>query len=399
MGLRLLWNSNSAWSSSGYGSQTLINCKRIAKMPEVEQLLVSAFYGLHGGIVEYEGLIHLPPGTGDWGNNDLQLHSYHTRSDVAICLQDIWPLRKDIAQLGFLFCPYFPIDHDPLPEMIASIAATAYMPITMSKFGYDLCESRNMKNLKYVPHSVDTKIYKPHSNKKNREERRKLGLPEDAYVVGIVAANKGWPARKAWPQMLEALSRFVAMHDDVYIYAHTLLTPEDQGIDLINVIRSFGLGDRVILPNPYLYLQGFPQQEMSRIYSCFDSFLLPSMGEGFGVPIIEAQSCGVPVIVTNFTAMPELVGAGHLVDIGYKWYTPLFSYQVLPDINSIVEKLDLQYNTSASDRRIQKETAREFIVANYDTDYVCDTYWRPIIQELAEVTEKKKLNVSTLSYS
>lgn len=396
MGLRLIWHSNAAWTPSGYGQQTYENAKRIQKMPEVEQLIISAYYGLHGGIVEYEDMIHIPPRTPSWGNDCLQLHSYHTNSDVVISLMDLWVLNPDIGQKGFIFCPWLPIDHDNIPPLVLERMRAAYMPITMSQFGYELARNAKVGNVRYVPHSINTKMYKPHSKKVADEQRQKLGIPTDVFLIGIVAANKGWPSRKAIPQMMEAASIFIRKHPDVYIYFHTMHTAEEQGADIPTVVRHFGIADRTVLPNPYLYAQGYPQHEMSKIYSTFDVFLLASMGEGFGVPIIEAQSCGVPVIVTDFSAMPELVApGGHKVGYTSKWYTPMDAFQVMPSVDDIVDRLEYQYNLSAKDTKTQRKVAREFIVNNYDADEVVAKYWRPIIKELDNLTAKRTLKLAS----
>lgn len=394
MGLRFIWHSNSAWTSSGYGRQTDINASRIQKMPEVEQMIISAYYGLHGGVVEWNKMIHIPPRSPNWGNDCLQLHSYHTNSDVVISLMDLWVIKPDMGQQGFLFCPWLPIDHDRIPPLVLERMKLAYMPITMSKFGYNLALIEGVKNVRYVPHSVETKIYKPHSKTVIEAEREKLGIPKDSYVIGIVAANKGWPSRKALPQMIEAISLFMDKHPDAFAYIHTMLTPEDAGADLPTLIRHFGHPDRFVLPNPYLYLQGYPNDEMSKIYSTFDVFMLTSMGEGFGCPIIEAQSCGVPVIVTDFSSMPELVApGGYKVPYAYKWYTPMDAFQVLPDISKIVEALEDNYNLSNSKRKEKSKAARKFIVDNYDADKVVEEFWHPIIVELDEVTKKHSFRI------
>ncbi|PID56530.1 hypothetical protein CSB45_10910 [candidate division KSB3 bacterium] len=57
------------------------------------------------------------------------------------------------------------------------------------------------------------------------------------------------------------------------------------------------------------------EEELIAFYGAADLFLYPSLFEGFGLPILEAQSCGCPVLTSNTTACPEVAGAGaHLVD-------------------------------------------------------------------------------------
>jgi len=46
---------------------------------------------------------------------------------------------------------------------------------------------------------------------------------------------------------------------------------------------------------------------MANLYNAFDIFCLPTMAEGFGLPVLEAQACGVPALVTDCSACSELV--------------------------------------------------------------------------------------------
>jgi glycosyltransferase involved in cell wall biosynthesis len=53
--------------------------------------------------------------------------------------------------------------------------------------------------------------------------------------------------------------------------------------------------------------KGFETSKMNEVYNVMDCFLLSTSGEGFGIPIIEAMACEVPVIATDYTTTQELV--------------------------------------------------------------------------------------------
>jgi len=74
-------------------------------------------------------------------------------------------------------------------------------------------------------------------------------------------------------------------------------------------IERSGLRDAVLLTG---YV---PDSDLVHLYSAADAFVLPSFYEGFGLPALEAMSCGTPVVVSDVGALPEVVGgAGLLFD-------------------------------------------------------------------------------------
>ncbi len=53
-----------------------------------------------------------------------------------------------------------------------------------------------------------------------------------------------------------------------------------------------------------------PDEDMPALYSAADLFVFPSLYEGFGIPVLEAQACGTPVLTSNGSALPEVGGEG-----------------------------------------------------------------------------------------
>jgi len=78
---------------------------------------------------------------------------------------------------------------------------------------------------------------------------------------------------------------------------------------LVRLAAQSGVKDKVVFT-------GFiPDEDLLSVYNGAALFVFPSLREGFGFPPLEAMACGVPVVASNVTSLPELIGdAGVLVD-------------------------------------------------------------------------------------
>jgi glycosyltransferase involved in cell wall biosynthesis len=116
-----------------------------------------------------------------------------------------------------------------------------------------------------------------------------------------------------------------------------------------------------------------------------DVLMNASRGEGFGIPIIEAQACGTPVIVTDFSAMPELVDWGDWAVPYTDFHFSQNSYQATPSVPEITKRLQYVY-----DNRDSEEIAQEARnnALKYDADLVTEYYWKPVLDDIAETLER-----------
>jgi glycosyltransferase involved in cell wall biosynthesis len=70
----------------------------------------------------------------------------------------------------------------------------------------------------------------------------------------------------------------------------------------------FGLLEELKLKNRVVFTWYVPESDLPALYNQSSLFVYPSFYEGFGIPPLEAMACGLPVIVSNTTSMPEVVG-------------------------------------------------------------------------------------------
>ncbi|HEU4864982.1 MAG TPA: glycosyltransferase [Actinomycetota bacterium] len=375
---RILWHSNAPWCGVGYGVQTALFTPRIRDLGY--DVAISAFFGLEGAQMFWEGMPVLP-GDGNWGNRFVASYAaYHgggnPKGCLTITLMDVWVLQNQF--LGDLrLASWVPVDHDPVPPRVVEFFRRhGARPIAMSAFGAVKLAEAGLDPL-YIPHGVDTAVYRPVDGAPAREA---LGIPGDAFLVGMVANNQGFtPPRKAFPEVFEAFARFREKRRDAVLYVHAERTGVRQGVNLDSLARIYGIDGAVFFP-PQVELElGIDSASMAEIFSSFDVLVNPSYGEGFGIPIVEAQACGTPVIVNDFTSMPELVGAGWKTEGELVYDAGHGANFKRPNPRSIAGCLEQAYAHAGEEKL--RERAVEF-AARYDVDVIVREFWVEALEEL-----------------
>lgn len=383
--MRLNWFSNSPAATTGYGVQTKLFVPRLAKLLD-KGISVTAFFGVQSGVLNINGIKVYPNFKHPYGQDVIGAHAQWDQADAVVTLVDAWVIQNENIELPWF--PWFPIDHEPMPANVLAKVRQAAKPIVMSKFGKRMAEQVGL-DVWYAPHGVDTKVFKPLDRKEAREH---LKWPQDKFIVGMVAANKDNPSRKAFHEQIAAFAALHAAHPDTMLYLHTDDgTHGGNGVDLIKFIRRMGLtiGEDVMICDQYMNGLGFPDAYMVDAYNGMDVLTNVAMGEGFGIPILEAQACGTPVIVGDWTSMSELCFAGWKVDKAealpvYHDFFDAFQWQAVS--SAIADRMELAY--AAKDDGELRNKARRGALP-YDADDVTRRYWKPIIKEMQEMINYK----------
>jgi len=146
--------------------------------------------------------------------------------------------------------------------------------------------------------------YRPISDQRALEAvQLKYNLPADFILyVGLVEP------RKNLPLLIRAFKNLI----DGKIDTHLILAGRMGWMyaEVIQLIDTLGVKDRVSL------IGYVPTQDLPLVYNLASVFVYPTLYEGFGLPALEAMACGLPVITTEISSLPEIVGdAGMLVPV------------------------------------------------------------------------------------
>ena len=377
--MKFTWLSNAPFAPSGYGQQTRINVDRLAGPGSGNEAGIICAPGLESGMMKISDNIFLfSRRLSPFGADVFLAHSTAFGAQVAFSLIDVWVLDVENMPHGFRWIPWYPVDHEPMPPMVRQKLNSSWKRIAMSQFGVKQTRLMGMDCL-YVPHSIETNVMKPLDK---LESRKALGVPEDKFICGMVAMNKGNPSRKNFVEQIGAFANCKRRHKDMFLFLQTEMGA--QGGDLVNLVellRSLGLrdGEDYAFCNQYALMNGFPPDYMARVYSSLDVLLAVGAGEGFGIPIIEAQACGTPVIAGDWTAMSELVNAGHLISKkdAFAQYSVYGAFLYRPHVRAVELAIESEYK-----KRTPTAKAVEWIRANYDADVVYQKHWLPVMAEI-----------------
>lgn len=388
--LALMWFSNAPWAGTGYGTQTAQAVRRF--MGDGHKVAVSANYGLQAMQTVWEDIPIYPMGYEPY-SNDVQAANFKNwqrlnpdLKSVFITLFDAWVLKGkfwDETETAI----WTMVDHVPVPPAVVSfLAKPTVTPIAVTRFGQNEIQRLDIEAL-YVPMAIDTELYKPSTVFNNGSEELEgwqlMGWDEahkDRFTISLINANKGVvPSRKAWGENLLACSIFLKDHPDAQLYIHTERYGNMGGINLDTLIKAVGIQpDQVRFVNQYAYHTTIPNEAMAVIYSATDVLLASTLGEGFGLTVLEAEACGTPVIANNFSAQPELIADGWLTE-GQPWWDPTqLAWFNTPSVPSIVSCLEDAYKRGKGRSSIARDHALK-----YDADTVYEEFWRPALRVLS----------------
>jgi glycosyltransferase involved in cell wall biosynthesis len=177
---------------------------------------------------------------------------------------------------------------------------------TISKYSKDLIASQYSvpkSNIRLVPAGIDLQRFYPHDKKSARKiARTEYGVSDFILTVGRLEPRKNHVG------LLEAYAMVRRVHP--HIGPLVVVGQKDFGYDLFfKRMAELGLADNVLV------LSGIPDAMLPLLYRAARILVYPSFAEGFGIPVLEAMASGTPVVVSNTTAMPEIVGdSGLLID-------------------------------------------------------------------------------------
>lgn len=299
--------------------------------------------------------------------------------DLVLINHDLGGVQTWVGALQYVNWRKTTISHfvsDGLPICDDFIKPLLVMPakITATHSVANFLEHKGMGGVVVAPHGVDPNIFRPLTN---RKELRQLAGWEGKFVVGVFGRNI---QRKQQPRVMLAIQylKKIGKASDIVLYLHCQVK-DSLGWNLQELARDLEIDDMVIFPDqsfnqfagvPYLQDDANlrPQSDTQKIITsqqlsipahynyverlnCCDLVVNVPFCGGFELVAIEAQSCGVPVAVTNDGGiMSEVVGEGGVlldpVDMGV-WGTGARQFFVSPQtiaqtILSIKEDLHLQ---------------------------------------------------------
>jgi glycosyltransferase involved in cell wall biosynthesis len=260
-----------------------------------------------------------------------------------------------------------------------------------------------------IPVGIDTKIFKP-LTVEERAEARKIyfrSVPDGAGLFTSVSRNQ---FRKNLPENIRALYflrsgkygvctkcgrynlwrrdyvrckdlgpepcckfcrgdlRNGTIRPELTYYMHV---PLDEAMDdswrIPDLLNQFGIitEDKlqgVLVNDALASTHGVSDPDLAGYLACCDAYAMPSMGEGFGMPYLEALACGVPVVATDYSAHPDyLKGVGRLVPCTHVSCEPATNYwRGLVDPDAWAQALDEVIFGNEGDRQACRARALEY---------------------------------------
>jgi glycosyltransferase involved in cell wall biosynthesis len=377
--MRFLVNTNAPWANSGYGIEARDLMRRFKG--DGWNVGMIGFSGHEGAPIEFEGYPIYGRMNDTWGSDAMYFHGKHFGAHFLLAFHDIWVLNpqflQNINNEGGKIIAYVPIDQEPLPPNVLANLRYCYKIITFSEWGQKVLQKNGFTST-LILEGTDTNIFKPMDKK---ECRKFFNIPEDAFVIGMVGANKENPPRKGWQQALEAFKKFHDNHPEA-LFWFECNQEAPGGFPIRQYAEYLGIKDQLRNMDTYMSVFHAGSDIMAKLYNSFDILSHASLTEGFGLCQIEAMACGTPIVVNDYSAMPEVVipgVTGAICKTGFKLFTSGLGFYVFPDADDLHEQYEVLYR---SNRLQMAKACRRHVLNKYDIDKIYKEKWSPLLEEL-----------------
>jgi len=325
-----------------------------------------------------QGRMHLDGGD-KFGEKSFDTIIKEVNPDLVWVLADfymvkhIFDQKKNFQTVPFIL--HIPVDGEPWHEPMVANFATADYVEALTEYGRDIIRSLMPKKPKevinYIPHGVDESVFKKLDQSVAIEARKGStngNIDADSFVIGWV--GKDQYRKQVWrfwellyylrsgnyltcsdctnitlfefdkvtlqPRELGKIRMYDPDYDyshcwwckskkikkglkrdNVYGWSHMAWKPDDGwNPNILGV--NWGIKDNMYMTHGLSANKGLNAEDMAKLYNMFDCFYCMSGGEGFGIPVLEAMACEVPIVYTNYSGHAEVVGdAGLAVNTNF----------------------------------------------------------------------------------
>jgi glycosyltransferase involved in cell wall biosynthesis len=264
--------------------------------------------------------------------------------ELIVCYGAFWHLGtyfhslKDMLHKTLM---YIVIDCPFNSQRVIDILPRYRRLMVPSQYNVDLLNEIGL-NADIVPHGVDTNLFTPKTTE------------PDTFTIGCVAENQ---IRKQLPRLMKALEYLKDLDIKCKLITKPL-TPDGKGFPLNDQVKNYGLENIVEFLNESVLNIPIPSSEMPDVYSDFTIQAMPTAGEAFCIPLIEAAATGVPTVITDTPGPREVLGDSALyVKSEGKLYLHWGDLDLV-DPKDMADKIRLLYE----DRKLLHELSQKSIL-------------------------------------
>jgi glycosyltransferase involved in cell wall biosynthesis len=238
--------------------------------------------------------------------NSIERYCKELKLDIVMIILDtfmLYPalLSKDFSPAKIVF--FYPSDGGfGMPLGCDLILKKCDLAVAYSKFAQKQVKDYYGIDTLYIPIGTEPDRFYPLPEINRAELRIKYGLT-NKFVVGVVARNQ---PRKFLDRTFKAFKLVKDKMPNAVLFMHTDPNDPAQAFNMSKMISDYNLENRVVFSGMTAN-KGFDWNKMNEVYNVMDCFLLTTSGEGWGIPLVEAMSCEIPVLATDYTTTPEIV--------------------------------------------------------------------------------------------